>query len=349
MVRKVTDTRSTNTAHEQLGGNTMKRGNYITYILAIVCTALAVFIGASGRHTQELLAAPEGVKDGWQLSSQFTGWRYVTDGQYVTGWQHITPRFALVLDAALKEESLWLPEGPYPVDGYGRTYYFDERGRLAVGWQQIKGAWHYFATDLEHIGEEQVDWFEVDGQHYYGVAQQGIQTGWATISDKRYYFVPITAHPNDPQQIIGGHRATAWQWIDGQWYYFSMSNGVMATGWQQTDLGWYYLNDAGVMQTGWQHVNGRAYYLETNGLMQTNWRHIQNKWYFFRENGERATGWIQLGTTWYYLDSDGVMQTGWVLLQDRWYYLQEHGAMLTGTHWLGQQQYHFAENGVWQP
>jgi len=61
---------------------------------------------------------------------------------------------------------------------------------------------------------------------------------------------------------------TAWQIINGHWYFFQ-SSGAMKTGWLLDKGKWYYLDSNGVMKTGLITVDGKTYLLGPSGAWIT--------------------------------------------------------------------------------
>lgn len=186
-------------------------------------------------------------------------------------------------------------DGSYAKDGMveidGKRYVFDARGYILNGWYREATGAYYYSTNLGL----RTGWILISGKWYYLDAQTGVmKTGWATIDDKRYYFVS------------SGVMKTGWVAINNKWYYFAAS-GAMQTGWVKVSGKWYYMNTRnGVMQTGFLPDEGNVYYLSSSGAMQTGWIKLNGNWYYFQNpQGKMETAkWIS-GK--YYVDSKGIM------------------------------------------
>ncbi len=166
----------------------------------------------------------------------------------------------------------------------GAIYYFDDIGRMQIGWLQIKNNWYFF----DKKGIMQTGWVEDNSKWYY-LNESGImQTGWVKDNNKSYYL-------NN-----SGVMQTDWVQINNNWYYFN-KYGVMQTGWVEDNSKWYYLNESGIMQTGWISKGGNWYYLNKYGVMQTGWVYIDNYYYYFIDSGSMKIGILKINGEEYYL------------------------------------------------
>ena len=102
------------------------------------------------------------------------------------------------------------------------------------------------------------------------------KAGWNTISGKTYYYVKSGTKL---KKVTGLYK------INGGYYYFDKSSGVMQKGWQKIDNAWYYFSAGGGMQTGWQKINNTWYYFRSGGAMVTGRQQIDGKWYTFSSGG----------------------------------------------------------------
>ena len=191
----------------------------------------------------------------------------------------------------------------------GRTYYFDARGYMVVGWKLLQNKWYYFD------------------------ASGAMATGWKNIKNTWYYM-------ND-----SGVMATGWQNVKGVWYFLNES-GAMRTGWLRSGASWYYLNPSGAMVTGWIKVTNTWYYMNNSGAMCTGWVKVNNTWYYMNSSGAMCTGWLKRGSIWYYLNGSGAMVTGWANIKGVWYYLNASGAMVTGWQQIDNTWYYFYGSGA---
>jgi len=100
------------------------------------------------------------------------------------------------------------------------TYYFDKKGYMVTGWQEIKSKWYYFNED----GSMATGFNTVDGKKYF-------------LSDK-------------------GVMHTGWLDGDGSWFYAGDDGVLVISEWKQIDGAWYYFNEDGVMLSNCE-VNGK--------------------------------------------------------------------------------------------
>ena len=131
------------------------------------------------------------------------------------------------------------------------------------------------------------------------------------------------------------------KFINGHWYYFYESTGVMATGWTEHHGNRYYYNDSGWMLYGHQTIDGKKYFFDSvTGVMY---------------KGEKV-----VGGHWVYYGNDGAMATGWTEHHGNTYYYNEKGWMLYGRQTINGKKYIFdsvtgvlitnverVENGHW--
>lgn len=137
------------------------------------------------------------------------------------------------------------------------------------------------------------------GQTYY-YKNDKKQTGWQTVSGKKYYFDPKT-----------GAMVTGVRQIGNDWYLFNKSTGVLAsnyTGLYAQNGNHYYFKN-GKIQTGWKSMKeGKRYFsvdAKSYGMMLTGVRKIGNGSYYFNSNGILQTGKFTVGDYLYETDKDG--------------------------------------------
>ena len=94
-------------------------------------------------------------------------------------------------------------------------------------------------------------------------------------------FQDLVIDPTSPRRWV--------QSDNGQWLYYSPTNGKAVTGWQTIDGSRYYFNSKGVMRTGWLTVGGSRRFLLSNGKMASKrWVQVGGKQYYFQANGDLA-------------------------------------------------------------
>lgn len=274
------------------------------------------------------------------------------------------------------------PSENWREDEAGNRYYYDDDGRMAVGWKNISDSWYYF----NGRGVMQTRWQKLGGVWYYFDPETGIMTSedWAQDGETWYYFDKSGAmhtgwlSKDDYWFYLGsnGAKVFGWQQISGKWYYFETDYGLgfMVTGWEQIGGTWYHFADNGAMQTGWVSDGDDWYYFSSSGAQVYGWQKIGGVWYYFEPEdqiGYMVTGWKKIGANWYHFSAGGAMQTGWQLLGGDWYYfnssgaqvfgwmksgstwyyfdpIDEEGNMVTGWKKIGGSWYHFADSGAMQ-
>jgi len=89
----------------------------------------------------------------WKNTEQ--GWKYIKDGQYVTGWNLIN----------------------------GYWYLMDSTGIMETGWQQVNGVWYL----LNNNGPMAINWKQINGYWYLLNNDGAMITGWQQVYGKWYY------------------------------------------------------------------------------------------------------------------------------------------------------------------
>lgn len=236
----------------------------------------------------------------------------------------------------------------------GKTFYGDNYGKVKTGWQTIEKKRYYFDAN----GILQKNWILLNGKTYYadpqtGIMAKGIQnienetyvfhtsqyymlTGFQSNSGKRYYLQPngtaktgwFTIGVKCYYGNTDGTLAVGVQEIDGQTYFFHISQNYRLTGWQTVNGNRYYLQSDGTAKTGWFTVSGKIYYAESateemllKGTLAKGAKKIDGKIYGFHANQYyRLTGWQTMNGKRYYLNADGMAKTGWFTVSGKHYY-----------------------------
>ena len=175
-----------------------------------------------------------------------------------------------------------------------------------------------------------------------------------------------------------GSYAMGSQMIDGDWYYFNWTTGIMHTGWRKSDDHWYYhypngvqvmgktINIGGKLYTfdilgwwvpmeddsdryygGWKRDAYGWWYQNADGTYPRNqWKFIDGAWYHFDPVGYMQTGWLKIDNCWYYLKGSGAMLTGWLKYNNKWYYMNSSGVMQVGRITVGGKGYYMDSTGA---
>ena len=99
--------------------------------------------------------------------------------------------------------------------------------------------------------------------------------------------------------------------IDGHYYNFKSTNGIMHKGWWTSDSGnTYYYDENGWMTFGSKKIDGHYYnFKNTNGIMHKGWWTSDKGYtYYYDENGWMTFGWKTIdGTSYYFSESNGIL------------------------------------------
>ena len=245
--------------------------------------------------------------------------------------------------------------------GDGRLVYYNQKGWMLYGEQQLNGNWYNFRTDngdasrgFTKLGKRTV---------YYDLNEDGTGRGMlhgiAKVGDKTYSFRndngdqqtgfmynPATKNLNffDPKQkgalVLGtvdekGNQTKIT--INGKSYVVDKDgNMILNDGENQLNGNWY-LYDANKKQVSVGFIklkDGRTvYYDETTAAMVHGEKKIKGAWYHFNQwNGDMSKGFTRLndGRTVYY-DQNGRMKYGEQQIGGQWYYFRtNNGDMVRG-------------------
>ncbi|VPK58862.1 choline binding protein E CbpE [Streptococcus pneumoniae] len=118
---------------------------------------------------------------------------------------------------------------------YGNWWYQapDSTGEYAVGWNEIKGEWYYFAPSGE------------------------MKTGW--VKDKEaWYYMDSTGIMKTGEIEVAGH------------HYYLEESGAMKQGWLKKANDWYFYKTDGSRAIGWIKDKDKWYFLKENGQLLVN-------------------------------------------------------------------------------
>lgn len=163
-------------------------------------------------------------------------------------------------------------------------------------------------------------------------AIETVLNGWQEIDGQKYYYI-------DNQKTVGECL------IDGKWYYFDETSGIMAVGFKNLDDRLVYYNELGEMQFGECILDGKEYFFSfMDGNIQTGRQMNQNgEVKYYLPEGGAATGEICHEGNWYYFDDNtAVMHTGYKELGDRLVYYHEDGTMAFGEAAIDGKWYYFS-------
>lgn len=195
----------------------------------------------------------------------------------------------------------------------GKTYYYTQDGKKAIGLKKIKGKYYYF---------------DKKGVLY--------KKGWKTIKGSKYYFSKKTGRANVGAAKVGSKR-----------YLFSKSGKLYKYGLRQYGSKTYFVSRNGTLTYGWKSYKGKKYYFTKSGAADTGWFTYKSKKYYADKKGVVYTGKKKVGKYTYYFTSKGIRQTGWIKSGSKKYYADSSGRMVINA-WktISGKKYHFDKSGV---
>lgn len=261
----------------------------------------------------------------------------------------------------------------------GKSYYLDTEGQMASndviyyqgndylatadgsllgnGWAQVNRNW-YYAINYE-LCEDEV--YKIGNKYYIFEGYKMVNVpGEYSYRDYEYYisgdgslycnqwrYKTTGSEAGWVYYGENGKQVTAWQQINGTWYFFTPTMRTNATtfwdglwyldsegkgtklqpGWfQDPDGDWIYVEEDGYGPNyGVTEIGGKLYGFYSGGYMMTNGYapDEDGNYYLFDQNGNQVTtpGWHKLEGCYYFVNTDGTLFTGWKQSGTKWYYL----------------------------
>ena len=257
------------------------------------------------------------IKNNWVKTDH--GWSWAgADGRFIEGW--FTAPNGTTWYLTVKTEG----GAPVITDAAsvnGKLYFFDpSTGLLRNSWVNMgQGveAWYWAGPD----GAAVSGWFKTpDGKTWY--------------ADPEHY----------NEVVMGGID------IDGKYYFFDHSNGLVTHGWIEDDGEWAWIETVGSVYSGWKHMpNGKWFYFDPKdpyhrmlvGVIQ-----IPSGTYYIDESaGMTSNDWVQLPNGgWAWAQSSGAFASGWYTTPNgkTWYFDPsdpQHPALIGDAEINGQSYY----------
>ena len=245
------------------------------------------------------------------------------------------------------------------IKAQNKTVYYNEKGQMLYGQQNINGFWYNFETNT---GKMLTGFQYIKNQNktvYYNEKGQMLH-GYNKL-EKDYYYFDISTGEEAKDKVIN---------VDGKFKYFN-KNGKeeKVSGQKYINNHWYLFDKDGKMLTGFQNIesqNKTVYYNE-NGEMLYGENYIDGAWrYFDKSTGAMATGFTNVGGKIVYYDKDGKMVYGnktidgidyyfntvtgamkdnFIRKDGNTYYYSENGKMATGWNNIAGIKYYFNNSG----
>ena len=257
------------------------------------------------------------IKNNWVKTDK--GWSWAgADGRFTEGWFTAPNGKTWYLTSEIGSGVPVIAKS-VPVDG--KLYFFDtSTGLLRNSWVNMgQGveAWYWAGPDGAAIS----GWFKTpDGKTWY--------------ADPEHYNTVV----------MGGID------IDGKYYFFDHSNGLVTHGWIEDDGEWAWIETVGSVYSGWKHMpNGKWFYFDQKdpyhrmlvGVIQ-----ISSGTYYIDESaGMTSNDWVQLPNGgWAWAQSSGAFASGWYTTPNgkTWYFDPsdpQHPAIIGETEINGQSYY----------
>ena len=193
-------------------------------------------------------------------AASYQGWHYDSNGWWYVDEYDEYPKDCI---RYIHGEKYLFNDNGYMMTGWqehnGKDYYFNESGSMANdGWQKIDGYDYYFYEDGRHEEMWGVDDYYVDEKGRWDST-----TGWKYNSQ-----YDVWHYVDSNGRLV----SDCWKYIDGSYYYFYDTAGVMA---RNCTVDQYFLNSSGVWDNrpGWkQTISG-----------------YDNIWYYVKDNGYAAS------------------------------------------------------------
>lgn len=257
------------------------------------------------------------IKNNWVKTDK--GWSWAgADGRFTEGWFNTPDGKTWYFTGQVPGDT---PVVPFGVNYNGKWYYFDTSTGLKRNCWVNAGinfeSWHWVGPD----GAAVSGWFKTpDGKTWY--------------ADPKY----------SNEVVMGGID------IDGKYYFFDYSNGLVTHGWIDDDGEWAWIETVGSVYSGWKHMpNGKWFYFDENGefpLLKKGVFTISSGTYYVDvNNGMTSNDWVQLPNGgWAWAQSSGAFASGWYTTPNgkTWYFNPsdpQHPAIIGETEINGQSYY----------
>ena len=257
------------------------------------------------------------IKNNWVKTDH--GWSWAgADGRFIEGW--FTAPNGTTWYLTVKTEG-GAPVITDDASVNGKLYFFDPSTGL------LRNSWVNMGQ-----GVEAWCWAGPDG---------AAVSGWFKTPDGKTWY----ANPEDYNEVVMGGID-----IDGKYYFFDHSNGLVTHGWIEDDGEWAWIETVGSVYSGWKHMpNGKWFYFDPKdpyhrmlvGVIQ-----ISSGTYYIDESaGMTSNDWVQLPNGgWAWAQSNGAFASGWYTTPNgkTWYFDPsdpQHPAIIGETEINGQSYY----------
>ena len=270
------------------------------------------------------------IKNNWVKTDK--GWSWAgADGRFTEGWFTAPNGKTWYLTSEIGSGVPVIAKS-VPVDG--KLYFFDTSTGL------LRNSW----VNLGH-GVEAWYWAGPDGAAI---------SGWFKTPDGKTWY----ADPEHYNTVVMGGID-----IDGKYYFFDHSNGLVTHGWIEDDGEWAWIETVGSVYSGWKHMpNGKWFYFGETEFPMINKDFVyttysfpvlkkgvftisSGTYYVDVNNGMTANSWVQLPNGgWAWAQSSGAFASGWYTTPNgkTWYFDPsdpQHPALIGDAEINGQSYY----------
>lgn len=261
------------------------------------------------------------IKNNWVKTDK--GWSWAgADGRFIEGWFTDPDGKTWYLTRDFRSGPPVIAEAA-PVNG--KLYFFDTSTGL------LRNSW--VNRNPERIG--------IEGTWYWAGPDGAAISGWFKTPDGKTWY----ADPEHYNRVVMGGID-----IDGKYYFFDYSNGLVTHGWIEDDGEWAWIETVGSVYSGWKHMpNGKWFYFDENGelplLKQGVFTISSGTYYVDVNNGMTSNNWVQLPNGgWAWAQSSGAFASGWYTTPNgkTWYFDPsdpQHPALIGDAEINGQSYY----------
>ena len=270
------------------------------------------------------------IKNNWVKTDH--GWSWAgADGRFIEGW--FTAPNGTTWYLTVKTEG----GAPVITDAAsvnGKLYFFDPSTGL------LRNSWVNMGQ-----GVEAWCWAGPDGAAI---------SGWFKTPDGKTWY----ADPEHYNEVVMGGID-----INGKYYFFDHSNGLVTHGWIEDDGEWAWIETVGSVYSGWKHMpNGKWFYFGETEFPMINKDFVyttysfpvlkkgvftisSGTYYVDVNNGMASNDWVQLSNGgWAWAQSSGAFASGWYTTPNgkTWYFDPsdpQHPAIIGETEINGQSYY----------
>ena len=275
------------------------------------------------------------IKNNWVKTDK--GWSWAgPDGRFTEGW-FTDPNGKIWYLTGKTDSDAPVITDAAPVDG--KLYFFNHSTGL------LRNSW--VNRNPERIG--------IEGTWYWAGPDGAAISGWFKTPDGKTWY----ADPEHYNTVVMGGID-----IDGKYYFFDHSNGLVTHGWIEDDGEWAWIETVGSVYSGWKHMpNGKWFYFDEVEFPMINKDFVyttysfpllkkgvftisSGTYYVDVNNGMTSNDWVQLPNGgWAWAQSSGAFASGWYTTPNgkTWYFDPsdpQHPALI-GDAEINDQSYYF--------